>query len=374
MDDKNYAKIFSENLKYRRKAAGLTQKQLAEKLGYTEKSVSKWESGETVTPSIILPKLSSLLGVSIDELLLDSTEPNYYLGVDGGATKTEFLLCDKNRKVVSRVILGGSNPVDIGLENCLKLLKSGIEQVLDGIDPSMVSAFVGIAGGITGDFKQRIPDLLSTFRFASFSNGSDAENAVAAALGEDDGIAVIAGTGSIAFIKQGDRLTRVGGWGHLLENGGDGYYIGRDGIYYSLLMEEGSLPLTPLYERIKEKSGKEKMLDAIADLYKGGKRELASFAPAVFEAADMGDEVAKGILDRNSMVIAELINRAKTISGEKEIRAVIVGGLMSRKDLLVPMIKKYLDDGITLGVYTDPPVYGAVTLAKAFKPESGLSG
>ena len=367
MDDKNYAKIFSENLKYRRKAAGLTQKQLAEKLGYTEKSVSKWESGEAVTPSIVLPRLSSLLGISIDELMFDSTEPNYYLGVDGGGTKTEFLLCDKNRKVVSRVILGGSNPVDVGLENCLKLLKNGIEQVLDGIDPSMVSAFVGIAGGITGDFKQRIPDLLSTFRFAAFSNGSDAENAVAAALGDEDGIAVIAGTGSIAFIKQGEKLTRVGGWGYLLENGGSGYYIGRDAIYSSLLMEEGSIPFSPLYDLVKEKSGKEKMLDSIADLYKGGKRELASFAPAVFEAADMGDEEAKSILERNAFVIAELINRGKAISGEKEIKAVIVGGLMSRQDLLIPLIKKYLNDGITLGVYTDPPVYGAVALAESIR-------
>ncbi len=367
MNDKNYAKIFSENLKYRRRAAGLTQKQLAEKLGYTEKSVSKWESGEAVAPSVVLPKLSSLLGVSIDGLMLDSTEPNYYLGVDGGGTKTEFLLCDKNRKVVSRVILGGSNPVDIGLENCLKLLKSGIEQVLDGIDPSMVSAFVGIAGGITGDFKQRIPDLLSTFRFAAFSNGSDAENAVAAALGEDDGVAVIAGTGSIAFIKQGDKLTRVGGWGYLLEEGGSGYYIGRDGIYSSLLMEEGSLPVTPLYEAVKENCGKETVLDAIADLYKGGKKELASYAPLVFEVADKGDKTALAILERNSEVIARLINRAKALSGKKEIKAVVVGGLMSRQDLLVPMIKKYLNDGITLGVYTDPPVYGAITLAGSIR-------
>ena len=74
MENKNYAKIFSENLKFRRKAAGLTQKQLAEKLGYTEKSVSKWESGESVTPSIVLPKLSALLRVSIDELLSDKAE------------------------------------------------------------------------------------------------------------------------------------------------------------------------------------------------------------------------------------------------------------------------------------------------------------
>lgn len=365
MEDKNYAKIFSENLKFRRKAAGLTQKQLAEKLGYTEKSISKWESGESVTPSVLLPKLSILLRVSIDELLRDKAETAYYLGVDGGGTKTEFLLCDKNRKVVSRIILGGCNPVDIGLEKCLQILKSGIEQVLDGIDPSMVSAFVGIAGGITGDYKQRIPDLLSTFRFASFANGSDAENAVAAALESEDGIAVIAGTGSIAFIKQGNKLTRVGGWGYLLEEGGSGYYIGRDAIYSALMQEEGSLTTTPLYKAVLEKSGKPKVLDAIADLYKGGKKELASFTPLVFNAADQNDPVAKEILAKNAKAIANLINRAKQLSGMDTVKAVIVGGLMSRNDLLIPLIKEGLLEGITLDIYTDPPVNGAINLAMA---------
>ena len=365
MEDKNYANIFSDNLKFRRKAAGLTQKQLAEKLGYTEKSVSKWESGESVTPSVLLPKLSTLLRVSIDELLSDKAETAYYLGVDGGGTKTEFLLCDKNRKVVSRIILGGCNPVDIGLEKCLQILKSGIEQVLDGIDPSMVSAFVGIAGGITGDYKQRIPDLLSTFRFASFANGSDAENAVAAALEKEDGIAVIAGTGSIAFIKKGNELTRVGGWGYLLEEGGSGYYIGRDAIYSALMQEEGSLTTTPLYKAVLEKSGKPKVLDAIADLYKGGKKELASYAPLVFEASDRNDPVAKEILAKNAKAISDLINRAQRLSGMKEVRAVIVGGLMARSDLLIPLIKEGLNEGISLDIYTDPPVNGAINLAMA---------
>ena len=365
MEDKNYAKIFSENLKFRRKAAGLTQKQLAEKLGYTEKSVSKWESGESVTPSVILPRLSALLRVSIDELLSDKTETAYYLGVDGGGTKTEFLLCDKNRKVVSRIILGGCNPVDIGLEKCLQILKSGIEQVLDGIDPSTVSAFVGIAGGITGDYKQRVSDLLSSFRFASFANGSDAENAVAAALEKEDGIAVIAGTGSIAFIKKGNELTRVGGWGYLLEEGGSGYYIGQDAVYSALMQEEGSLSPTPLYEAVLKKCGKEKVLDAISDLYKGGKKELASYAPLVFDAADRNDPVAKEILAKNAKAISDLINRAQRLSGMKEVRAVIVGGLMARSDLLIPLIKEGLNEGIALDIYTDPPVNGAINLAMA---------
>ena len=83
-----------EKIKFHRGLKGLTQKQLAEKLGYTEKSISKWESGESVTPSVLLPKLSTLLRVSIDELLSDKAETANYLGVDGGGTKTEFLLCD----------------------------------------------------------------------------------------------------------------------------------------------------------------------------------------------------------------------------------------------------------------------------------------
>ena len=62
------AMIFAANLRRARRAAGLTQRALAERLGYSEKSVSKWEAGHGLPSSELLPTLADLLGTRIDEL------------------------------------------------------------------------------------------------------------------------------------------------------------------------------------------------------------------------------------------------------------------------------------------------------------------
>ena len=52
-----------------RKKAGLTQKQLADKLNVSDKAVSKWENGGGYPEITILPQLSEILSISIDGLL-----------------------------------------------------------------------------------------------------------------------------------------------------------------------------------------------------------------------------------------------------------------------------------------------------------------
>ncbi|MBQ7368351.1 MAG: helix-turn-helix transcriptional regulator [Clostridia bacterium] len=68
------AKI-AKNLIYYRKSAGLTQAELAEKINYSDKSVSKWESAGGVPDIYVLLELANLYGVSLDELVkADSPE------------------------------------------------------------------------------------------------------------------------------------------------------------------------------------------------------------------------------------------------------------------------------------------------------------
>ena len=62
----------AKNLACYRKAAGLTQAELAEKINYSDKSVSKWESGNGVPDIYILIELAQLFGITVDELISDS--------------------------------------------------------------------------------------------------------------------------------------------------------------------------------------------------------------------------------------------------------------------------------------------------------------
>lgn len=65
----------AKNLTHYRKAAGLTQAELAEIINYSDKSVSKWESGNGVPDIYTLIQLAKLYGVTVDVLIGDATAP-----------------------------------------------------------------------------------------------------------------------------------------------------------------------------------------------------------------------------------------------------------------------------------------------------------
>ena len=58
----------TRGLKTRRLAAGLSQKELAERLGTVQSAISAWESGEKMPRASQLPELAKALNCSIDEL------------------------------------------------------------------------------------------------------------------------------------------------------------------------------------------------------------------------------------------------------------------------------------------------------------------
>lgn len=63
----------AKNIAELRKAAELTQAQLAEKLNYSDKSVSKWERGDGVPDVIVLQKIADLFGVTLNDLVSENT-------------------------------------------------------------------------------------------------------------------------------------------------------------------------------------------------------------------------------------------------------------------------------------------------------------
>lgn len=368
---RDIAKNFAENLRTRRRALGLTQRELGERLGYSEKAISKWEGGGSMPPATILPELASHLGVTVDELLSDRGEIAYYLGIDGGGTKTEFLLADAEGHVMRRVLLGCCNPNDIGIEAALEVLRNGIVEVVGELVRGRIAVFAGIAGSTTGDHHERIMSLLERLRFGFFACDSDAKNAVAAALGSEDGIAVIMGTGSIAFVQENGESRRIGGHGYLLGDGGSGFAIGRDGIDAALTDEDGCEPKTQLRTLVHERLGGARIWDSVSELYRGGKRMIAGFAPLVFDAARQGDAVAMEILRKNMGEIARLIKGAAAqLPGRDSIRIVLCGGLMRESELLLPLLREALGEAMVtydLRLCEKSMAHGALILAKTME-------
>src|SRR5690606_37404500 len=68
-------RILAENITYYRKKLNLTQLELAEKLNYSDKSVSKWERAEGIPDVFVLKELSVFFGITIDTLLSKRKKP-----------------------------------------------------------------------------------------------------------------------------------------------------------------------------------------------------------------------------------------------------------------------------------------------------------
>lgn len=286
----------------------------------------------------------------------------YYLGIDGGGTKTEFLLTDKNDNEIKRLFCGCSNPVNIGIENTLSVLSIGISRICENISKDKISVFAGIAGAKTGDYSKQITDFLFSFGFESCLCGSDVDLALEMALGESDGTAVIMGTGIVAFSKNGEAYYRTGGRGYMIDKGGSGFHYGSDAINCAFEFIDGRGGSETIYGLVKSRTDNN-FDELISRIYKEGPSFTASFAPVVFEAYSLGDRAAEDIIDKNAKETAKLINGAVRFSQNAEKRVVICGGLCRQKDILYAFITKYLDDGICIEFLDEPMVNAAVSLA-----------
>ena len=357
--------IFAKKLRQRRRELGLTQREVGEMLGYSEKTVSKWESGAAICPSESLPALAKALKTDINSLLTETESGKYFLGVDGGGTKTDFVLADSQGRILSRVTLGASNPNDLGMKAACDVLSGGIREVIGDIPASSISAFIGIAGGTTGNNREKLREYLSHLGFGRFDNGNDAECAVKAALGDEDGCVVIAGTGSVAFTQMGGELKRLGGFGYLFEQGGSGYTVGRDSLTHALELESvgGEDRLTL---ELRSELGAGTVTERLGDIYSGGKKLIASLSGAVTRAWRDGDEAAKRIIERNMRCIAHLIESSERVYGEAARRVVLMGGLISAGEDLLPLIINSLEypERYDVTVSRTPPYVGALLLAR----------
>lgn len=290
-------------------------------------------------------------------------EIKYLLGIDGGGTKTEFLLTDLCGNEIKRTVLGSSNPVNIGIESTKTILGQGISEICAGFDFNQISLFAGLAGGISGDNKAVIGSFLSDFGFGSTDNGSDTDNALKIALDDDDGVVVIIGTGIVAFSQKDGTRRRIGGWGYLIDKGGSGFSYGSDALNSAFEYLDGRGGSSIIFQLVEERLNKP-LAESVADIYSGGAAYIASFAPTVFQAYEKGDKEAERIIDRNTGEAVRIIKAGFDFLKNKDSKAVICGGMCRQKDILEPFLFKHLGD-YPLIFLDEPMINGAIALAKS---------
>ncbi|HNY75047.1 MAG TPA: helix-turn-helix transcriptional regulator [Bacilli bacterium] len=87
MNETEFKRIVADNIAFYRKQMGLTQLQLAEKLNYSDKAISKWERGESLPEVYVLHSLASFFGVTLNDFLTVGRKPRTPLTI-----KTRILI------------------------------------------------------------------------------------------------------------------------------------------------------------------------------------------------------------------------------------------------------------------------------------------
>ena len=368
MSDKNsYEKAFSINVRRLRKKLNITQKSLADAIGYSEKTVSKWETEGSIPSIDALFRIASIFRVGLEELFR-CDESVYYLGIDGGGTKTELALSDPEGKIVSRLFMDGCNPNTVGIERTKRIIEDGIIQACKDVPLSSVVVYAGIAGCASEIYADEIKTMLEKMSFAAFDVGSDNNNIVAAGLGNNEGITMILGTGICSYVVKKEETKRIAGWGYLFDNGGSAFHIGRDAINAYFSAYDGTGEETTLVQRIKQTFGYSNE-ELLKYLYSGGNKLVSSYAMYVFEEAEKGDKVSVSILKKHIAEIARLIRASLSHFSDYDKKIpVILGGGLTNQALLLPYLLDELGDDIkscSIQVLDVPPVNGALELAKA---------
>ena len=105
MEDEKLKKQIGANIAAYRKRQGMTQAELAEKLNYSDKAVSKWERGDSVPDVLTLMQLADLFDVTVNELVADPDvlpdNPGKMERVMGAAVERTL-----KRKADKKIILG----------------------------------------------------------------------------------------------------------------------------------------------------------------------------------------------------------------------------------------------------------------------------
>jgi len=240
----------------------------------------------------------------------------YYLGIDGGGTKTRCVLADETM-VLATAMSGGSNVVRLGETQAREALHTAVRQVCAtaNISPAQISAIcIGAAGAdrpeIAAQIRTILVELISEIApepaHPKIEVVGDMTIALEAAFGAGPGVIVIAGTGSIAYGRDANGHTaRAGGWGFAISDEGSGHWIGRRAIS-AILSAHDQGRETAVTAMILQAWKLNTLDELVRQANSTPPPDFPRLFPIVLRAADEGDSIARGLLNDAGANLAAL--------------------------------------------------------------------
>jgi glucosamine kinase len=222
----------------------------------------------------------------------------YYLGIDGGGTKTRCVLADETA-VLAKAMTGGSNIVRLGETQAREALHTAVRQVCATakISPDQIRAIcIGAAGAARPEIAAKIRSILAELASANIEVVGDTVIALEAAFGAGPGVIAIAGTGSIVYGRDAAGHTaRAGGWGFAISDEGSGHWIGRRAISAILSARDQGLE-TALTAMVLQAWKLNTLDELVQQANSTPPPDFPRLFPIVLRAAEEADSIAHDLL------------------------------------------------------------------------------
>ncbi|HAE42384.1 MAG TPA: hypothetical protein DCG34_05615 [Clostridiales bacterium] len=276
----------------------------------------------------------------------------YCIGVDGGGTKTLTYLGDMAGNILDSCVFGPSNYYSSGLENTKNVFSSIVNYYCHNHQfntSDLVFISLGLAGVDREMDKTVIRDIFVELNInCDILVYNDARTALVGALGKDEGVIVVSGTGSIATGIRNGQLVRSGGWGHILADEGSGYDIGMKTLKTIMKSYDGRLSYTTMTEKaigLLKLDGVEDIIGFVHDP-DTDKKKIAEIATVAIQGAKEKDMLAMAILDESVEALIELAKAViqKLYSQDEPFELTYIGGIITNvgyiRDKFIHEIKK----------------------------------
>ena len=266
-----------------------------------------------------------------------------FLGVDGGGTKTDFLLIDESGQVLAVQREGSAYYPQIGIEALQARVVQGIRATLaqGSATPADVTfACIGLPSvGEDSALTARLGEIANAvLPLERYRCVNDMVCGWAAALGCRDGINIVAGTGSIGYGEFARATARAGGWGELFSDEGSAHWVACQALNLFSRMSDGRTERGPLYTLLREHFKLHADLDVCAAIYGPPampRNEVAALAPIVSRAVSAGDIEAKLILEKAAQQLAAIVHAIRSqldVPPDVLLPVSYSGGMFQRAD------------------------------------------
>ena len=183
----------------------------------------------------------------------DPKAASFFIGIEGGGTRTVVLIANARGQILRRFELG---PLNLKLASDAQILSTfrriRCALTLHSSPFTLHALSICLAGCRTKSDISRLRALAKrVWPRARIIVGDDLDSGFATAFGlKGSGILVISGTGSCVYGRNGNDAARAGGWGHLLGDHGSGYWIALMGLQEALREYDRRGAVTPVLRRV----------------------------------------------------------------------------------------------------------------------------